>query len=396
MKILLINETFEEGGGQERFFLENAEELKKEKHKVFIFSFGKKKEKNPNKLIIKNEQTKILKYLHRFIFDFKCYFQLKKFIKKINPDIIHIHGLLRSTNAILHATNKSRAKVVLSVHNFALICPTIWCVHKYSLKVCTGGIGIKCHKYCLHKSLFDKFMFLAFSIHMPYRNKLIKKIVDLYVCGTNAVKSKSEKFGFKNTVLIPYYTNIKKDKNQYEKKIDLLYVGRLEREKGVIILLKSLKKLKEEKTELKVKIVGYGEEENKLKEYVKENKLTNISFEGKKSFDEVENYYKQAKMIVVPSIYMEQFGLIGLEAMSKGVPAIGSNIGGIPEWCKDNKTGLLFEPGNVKELSKKIRLLLTNKQLYAKLSENSLKEIANFNRKEHIKQLLKKYHQLLK
>ena len=58
--------------------------------------------------------------------------------------------------------------------------------------------------------------------------------------------------------------------------------------------------------------------------------------------------------MIFPTMLYESLGLVGLEAMACGCPVIGSNIGCLPEYIKDETTGFLFEPGNSHELANKI------------------------------------------
>ncbi|MFC1727903.1 glycosyltransferase family 4 protein [Nanoarchaeota archaeon] len=397
MRVLQINESHEEGGGQERYFLEITESLKKEGIEVFSFSFGKKEFKNKNTLVVKDDKSAIMRHFKRFIFDFSTYFKLRRWIKETNPDIIHIHGFLKSTLAIFLACLNTKAKVVLTTHNFALVCPTVWCVYKDTLKECQGGLGVKCFKH----NCFNWFILTAFFFHYPLRNWIIKKVVNLYICPSNSIKKKISEHGFKEGVILNYFIDLKKWKfeKNVKKDIDILYVGRFDREKGVNYLIDALDVLVNKKgyKNLKCALIGFGGEESLLKKYSKSKKLDkNIRFVGKVPFGGVREYYKRAKIVVVPSVYLEQFGIVGLEAMANGVPAIASKVGGIPEWCKDGKTGFLIKPGDFNEIVNKIEILMKNKKLYNKFSENSLKEVKKFDKKEGMKKLKRIYSSVIK
>ena len=80
-----------------------------------------------------------------------------------------------------------------------------------------------------------------------------------------------------------------------------------------------------------------------------------------------------------------------------GVPIIGANIGGIPEMVIDGKTGLLFEPGNVGDLSNKISNLYNNKMLIKKMGINSYNYAKeNLNKNKYYDQLIKVYNSTIK
>jgi glycosyltransferase involved in cell wall biosynthesis len=137
----------------------------------------------------------------------------------------------------------------------------------------------------------------------------------------------------------------------------ILYVGRLSEEKGLFTLIDAV--MKEETCRLK--IVGDGPLMNHLTGYTDAhggNKR--VEFLRQKSREEVIDIMHKCSFLVIPSEWYEVSGQVIFEAFSCGKPVIGSRIGGIPEFIKEGETGLLFEPGNSDELSKKIKYLTDN------------------------------------
>ena len=70
----------------------------------------------------------------------------------------------------------------------------------------------------------------------------------------------------------------------------------------------------------------------------------NVTFIGHVDSSSIVNVFQSADITVVPSVWEEQFGMIGPESMACGTPVIGSDVGGIPEWLIDGKTGYLVPP----------------------------------------------------
>jgi glycosyltransferase involved in cell wall biosynthesis len=83
--------------------------------------------------------------------------------------------------------------------------------------------------------------------------------------------------------------------------------------------------------------------------------------------DELDAFYRGARMIVVPSLWFETFGLVGAEAMSHGIPAVASRIGAIASLVDDGEDGLLFEPGDAVDLAEKIERLWGDPDLCRRL-----------------------------
>lgn len=87
------------------------------------------------------------------------------------------------------------------------------------------------------------------------------------------------------------------------------------------------------------------------------------------SQDRVPSLYQEADIVIVPSIWVEPFGITTLEAMSSGLPVVGSRIGGIAETIVHGQSGLHFEPGNSEQLCALLRGLLESSDLRRRLGE---------------------------
>lgn len=142
---------------------------------------------------------------------------------------------------------------------------------------------------------------------------------------------------------------------------DLLisYVGRLDKNKGLETLLKGFAKLRETNDMAHLVIAGKPLNDNAtylstLKALVAGlNISTNVTFLG--HIDQPIQVYQASDLVVLPSEWPEPFGRTIIEALSCGVPVVGSNIGGIPEVLTNQFSQCLFESANPQSLSKKLR-----------------------------------------
>jgi glycosyltransferase involved in cell wall biosynthesis len=123
-----------------------------------------------------------------------------------------------------------------------------------------------------------------------------------------------------------------------KKEISLLYVGKIEEQKGVFRLIEDVKKLPKN---LHLLIVGSGEREEKLKKEIEG--VTNIKYTGQKSKTELNDYYKNADILVVPSLCFENRPQVIIEAYKNNLPVIAHKIGGIPEIVINGETGMLID-----------------------------------------------------
>ncbi len=161
----------------------------------------------------------------------------------------------------------------------------------------------------------------------------------------------------------------------------VLYLGRIAKEKGLMLLLKAVTKIKSQipaspagRPNLKIIFVGDGNYRSELETYVEEQNLQDyVCFIGKVPYEKVPLYYNSADIFVLPSTAWEGLPMSIIEAMAAGLPVIASDIGGVPNAVVDNRTGKLVIPGSVEDLSSALKLLLTDKELRAKMAKNGEK-----------------------
>ncbi len=169
-------------------------------------------------------------------------------------------------------------------------------------------------------------------------------------------------------------------KNGAKECFQLLFVGRLRDEKGILIILKALDLLLDEQSRQKdnaehpflhLHIFGTGDKTyvRELETFLHEKHLTQVvTFHGKVSQDELIRFYDCSDIMLVPSLWQEPFGLVVAEAMARGLPVIASNIGGPAEILTHDVNGLLIEPGDEQALASAITQLLENSQQRAQLA----------------------------
>lgn len=152
--------------------------------------------------------------------------------------------------------------------------------------------------------------------------------------------------------------------------VDILFVGRLEKRKGVFELLKACSVLWEDGLDFNLKLIGrddlvYDGLNTTIKEWFSKNYLkfmSRVDFMGMVDAKSLIRAYNECDFFVAPSEF-ESFGLIFIEAFRASKPAIGFRVGGVEEIIEDKKNGLLVEKNDVDELHKAIKLLIIDKDL---------------------------------
>jgi glycosyltransferase involved in cell wall biosynthesis len=158
----------------------------------------------------------------------------------------------------------------------------------------------------------------------------------------------------------------------------ILYVGYLSKFKSVDLLICAISKLRSELPNMKLHIVGHGNQRG-LELLAKKKQVEKIVvFHGQANPEATPLYYRSADFCVFPSI-RDSAGLTLLEAMASGTPVIASNRGGTPEIITQGENGILFEPDDDNALPEAMLSLSQDTDLNKKLSSNALKTVANYS-----------------
>lgn len=144
----------------------------------------------------------------------------------------------------------------------------------------------------------------------------------------------------------------KKLKLPANKKI-LLYIGRINEEKGMKYLLDSMSELKN----VELKVIGYLQDLDYFKNYAKENNLSNVEFLGAVFGDKKMLYLSACDALILPSS-KEGAPVVIMEAMSRNLPVVATNVGGIPLMVDDRENGIIIKPKSKLEIIKAVSEIL--------------------------------------
>ena len=285
-------------------------------------------------------------------------FMLSSFLKtkfKKNNDIIHSHHLVGAL-----AMKNVSCKKILSIHGV------------YSKNIA---------------QLYGK---TASGLSKKYE-KTALNLADVITVNSNEGYNYYTEMGF-NVVQIPNAINLnlipKKSTKQF--KNQLIFAGRLSKEKGIEVLLETAAQLPDNYHLL---IAGSGPLENKVRNLADEK--TNVHYLGYQSKQNVLSLMRGSDLLIQPSLE-EGMSSTLLEAMACGTCILGSNIEGISEIVENNKNGLLVEPNNSDELLNKILYLLPKKEKRLRMANEGLEIVKKYDWKVIGKLYLDMYEDLLR
>ena len=407
MKILQINVFNYKKGGSEAVYFNTIDLLKEHDNEVVNFAL-KWKDNYPSRYgnyfpeskETRKGVTKPIKNAINYFYHFEATKRIDELIKKERPDIAHIHLIWgQITSSILPVLKRYNIPIILSIHDYRLVCPA------YTFRNGREKICEQCHGrnfyYCIANKCTKNSYFLSFvmALEQYFRNTFFfpATYIDGLIYVSNFAKNIHEKYmptlkNKKSVVLYNFTDNIESVCTSKSDKY-FLFFGRLSYEKGLKTLLSAFLKIPNSK----LKIVGTGPLESEIKHLIINNNITNVELLGYKSGLDLIEIVRNAYFVIVPSEWYENNPMTIIESYAAGVPVIGANIGGIPEIIIENRTGYIFSPSNIQELTNIINkaVVLPDDQ-YLEFCQNAL-EFAdnNFGKQNYYSRLMSFYSQFI-
>ena len=160
---------------------------------------------------------------------------------------------------------------------------------------------------------------------------------------------------------------------------NILFVGRFEPRKGVLVLLKAYRMLRKTGCDCRLLLVGGGPQEREARRYVATRGLRGVEFLGRISDDEKAQLFRTADVFVSPATGRESFGIVLLEAMAAGAPIVASDIHGYKGVVRRGREALLVPPREPKPVAASIARLLRDPELAREMSEAGVRRAEEFS-----------------
>lgn len=280
---------------------------------------------------------------------------LDALLHEVRPDVAHIHNIYHHLSpSILPVLARHGIPIVMTLHDLRLLCPAIHMLR--GGQVCERCKGGRFHQAvlgaCVKNSRSASLLAAVETAHQDQRG-LYRRLVQRFLCPSAFYKRKYAEWGYPEEKLehLPNFVDLQAWRpantspgNSY------LYFGRLSAEKGLDTLLLAHNILCRKNPDAPtLRIAGSGPAAETLQAQASD--LPKVEFLGALTPEALQKEIHTSKFTVLPSQWYENGPLSLLESLASGVPVVGADIGGIPEFITDGVDGLLFPAGNAEALA---------------------------------------------
>lgn len=324
------------------------------------------------------------------IYSFAARAATRRLLEAERPGLVHVHNLLPSFSpSVLGACRAAGVPVVMTCHNYRLVCPTGMHMRDGRIcELCLGGLEYQCLLRNCRGSVFESAAYaLRNAVHRTLR--LYLEGVDRFIAVSIFVRDRLIAAGLpaERMTVIPNWVDAPAQAADCAQGRYVAFAGRFSPQKGIHTLLAAA-----ERAGTPVRLAG--DPASMPGEVAAAPPLA--SFAGRLDASGMAGFYRQARLAVVPSECLEPFGLVAIEAMSHGLPVICAEIGGLTEIVEDGVTGLRFTPGDVGDLAGKLRRLWDDPALCRRLGQAGRERVVReFNEDVYYDRLMAVYEGVL-
>lgn len=282
--------------------------------------------------------------------------EITDLVGRFRPDVAYVHNIFPLISpSLYHVLHSLRVPSVHILHDFRL-----WCANSrfyVNGRVCEscklGNFWGAVEKRCVQQDAAYSALYAA-SLYANRKAGLLDWIGG-FICLTEFARNLLIEAGVPEEKIhvCPNHIDTSAITPQFGGGKYVLYVGGLYRDKGVLTIVKAFAQL----PHIPLKLVGTGDVEQEIRDFIRQKKLSNVEMVGFQSGQEKLDSLRNSAFTIVASHCYENFPIVVLEAFSSGKPVVASRIGALPYIIEPQKTGLLFESQNSDDLAERVRWL---------------------------------------
>ena len=292
----------------------------------------------------------------RALYSFEARRKLDQLLRAFRPDVAHLQHIYRQLSpAVLDALAARGVPIVQTVHDYWMVCPSrqLYLYHRQEMCYrCKGGRFYnaaiqRCVNYGLSASILA-----AAEAYLARWTRVYQRRVSFFVSPSEFLRQRLIEGGVppQRIIRLPYFIHADEYQPAFQGE-GVLYVGRLEVEKGAHLALEAARRL----PDIPFQIAGSGRLEGVLRTRAAD--LNNARLLGQLDAASVRQALRAARLVILPSTCHDVAPLVLLEAFASGKPVVASAVGGIPEIVREGETGRLAPPGDAEALAEAIASL---------------------------------------
>jgi glycosyltransferase involved in cell wall biosynthesis len=391
LRILQFNNYADPIGGAEVYALALTRELAQRGHEVGFFGTSPEREADEDHLRVVRRPRYEVARLYR---DADVGGALETYLRRLRPEIVHVHNVFAMGLDVLRILGTCGIPLVQTVHDFSLLCPNSWCVRGDGT-ICAGGAGAQCFQHeCQRNNPYDPEVLL----HTLLKHRTLAGIVDVAIAPSAYLAQRLRESGFRDVRHRNYFIDpIATPEGGERRTKELVFIGRLEPEKGVEHLLDAWPRILQGAPGARLTVVGGGTLSDALRARAQALGLAeSVTFLSHVPRAELGRFYATATACVVPSIWSENSPLVAYECLTAGLPMIASRIGGIPELVEEGRAGFTFTPRSPEDLAEKaLRLLGLSAETRAEMSASMRRRARDFQPPAHLEWITEVFQTLV-
>lgn len=317
---------------------------------------------------------------------------LGRAVRAFQPDVVHVHNTFPLLGAsVLYACRSERVPVVLTVHNYRLECPSGDFFRDGAVcHDCQGRVPVAALRHRCYRD--SRLATVPIAAGIVAHGRAWRSMVSAYVFLSSAQREligrrlpRERLFVKPNFVPEPSLAP-----GSPRHRGAVVYAGRLSVSKGLPLLMDAWDRYRAGGGSLRLVVAGRGPLEDRVAAWAAER--PSVEWVGLLDRTACMSLVAGAKAIVVPSAWEETFGLVVIEAMAVGVPALAPAHGSFPELIRPGKDGQLFEPGSAPALAAALTDLESRPEHYAALGTAARRTYEErFGSRANVEQLSKIY-----
>jgi glycosyltransferase involved in cell wall biosynthesis len=317
-------------------------------------------------------------------------------LTEFRPDVVHMHNIYHQLSpSVLRPVARRKIPTVMTLHDYKLACPTYQFLdHGNLCQACLGGhfqhaVLRRCKDGSLGASAAMAAELAIHTISGAYSP------VSVFICPSRFLEGRMRAAGVfpRRMRHVPHFIDTKEIPIKAAPGGGIVLAGRLSPEKGIDVAIRAMGDIEGAVLD----IAGTGPDEAPLRRLAESVAPGRVRFLGLVDKAEVQRLMLAASVVVVPSRWYENQPMVVLESLARGVPVVGSDLGGMPELIEPGETGDLVPPNDPKALAAALRPYISEPGVgFAMRDRARATIVAEFSPEQHLDRIGAMYDQAAK